>query len=515
MLRFNRAKIVATLGPASRSPEMIRRLIAEGVDVFRLNFSHGNHADHRENYQQIRQIADSLGATIAVLQDLQGPKIRIGKIEGVAHLQSGQPFTLTRRDLFGNHEIASITYKALVDDVQPGLNLLLDDGNIRLCVTGVSGDDIHTTVEVGGPLSSNKGINVPGADLSTPALTEKDIDDLRFGAELGVDWVALSFVRTRADLQQAREELQKANSSALLMAKIEKPSAVDRFDDLLDEADGIMVARGDLGVEMPAEDVPVAQKRIINKCVRAGKPVITATQMLESMITKPRPTRAEASDVANAIFDGTDAVMLSGETASGQYPLEAVAIMRKVAERVAASPEFAERLRSMPPIPTGTTPDAIAIAVNETARAIRAKAVIAFTVGGTSAWRIARTRPMIPIVAVTPNPVVRNQLALASGVVSVIAEYPQSIDHMLDIAMKKVQNLGIAKSGDLVVIASGVPFASNSTPNVTALLRKRHNRGATMMISRPQSAPTTTSNPTQSEDDYTAGTNMLRVEVVP
>lgn len=290
-----RTKIVATLGPASRSPEMIRALIEAGVDVFRLNFSHGMPDDHRQSVQMIREASSALGRTVAILQDLQGPKIRCGRFrEGAVELQVGQKFTITAEPVEGDETRVSTTYRGLPNDVEPGQVLLLDDGNIRLRVDEVRLNDIHTTVLIGGRLSNNKGINIPGADLSIPALTDKDIDDITLGAELDVDWVAISFVRSRDDLLLARHYLSRHNSRARLMAKIEKPSAVARFDEILEEADGIMVARGDLGVEMPLEEVPAVQKRIILKAVQAGKAVITATQMLESMIKNPSPTRAEA-----------------------------------------------------------------------------------------------------------------------------------------------------------------------------------------------------------------------------
>ncbi len=299
--------------------------------------------------------------------------------------------------------------------MRPGQALLLDDGRVRLRVERVVGDEIHTLVEVGGVLSDHKGINVPGADLSIPALSEKDIQDLALGAEMGVDWVAVSFVRTRDDLLLARHYLSRYGSRARLMAKIEKPSAVARFEEILEEADGIMVARGDLGVEMPLEEVPIVQKRLILRAIAAGKPVITATQMLESMVQNPSPTRAEASDVANAIFDGTDAVMLSAETAAGAYPVEAVAMMARIAKAVEASPEFLQKLNVLRPAPTPTTQDAIAQAADDIVEAVGARAIVVFTATGGSARRIARTRPQVPILALTPSPEVERQLALVWG----------------------------------------------------------------------------------------------------
>ncbi|MER3451930.1 MAG: pyruvate kinase, partial [Thermus sp.] len=312
MLHFKRTKIVATLGPKSSTKETLLALVEAGANVFRLNFSHGTPEDHRTRVRLVREVAEETGKTLAILQDLQGPKIRIGRFRsGKVVLEPGQPFVLTRERVEGDETWVSVSYEGLPEDVEPGQVLLLDDGKIRLRVEKVEGDEIHTRVEVGGVLSDQKGINIPGADLSIPALSDKDIEDLALGAELSVDWVAVSFVRSRDDLLLARHYLARFGSRARLMAKVEKPSAVLRFEEILEEADGVMVARGDLGVEMPIEEVPIVQKRIILRAIAAGKPVVTATQMLESMVQNPFPTRAEASDVANAIFDGSDAVMLS------------------------------------------------------------------------------------------------------------------------------------------------------------------------------------------------------------
>ncbi|RDI95247.1 pyruvate kinase [Meiothermus sp. QL-1] len=467
-----RTKIVATLGPASRSPEMIRALIEAGVDVFRLNFSHGSPEDHRQSVQMVRAASAELGRTVAILQDLQGPKIRCGRFrEGAVELRAGQKFIITAEPVEGDETRVSTTYRGLPDDVQPGQVLLLDDGNIRLRVDEVRQRDIHTTVLVGGRLSNNKGINIPGADLSIPALTDKDIDDIALGAELEVDWVAISFVRSRDDLLLARHYLTRYNSRARLMAKIEKPSAVARFDEILEEADGIMVARGDLGVEMPLEEVPAVQKRIILKAVQAGKAVITATQMLESMVKNPTPTRAEASDVANAIFDGTDAIMLSAETATGQYPVEAVSFMTRVARTIEATQEYYDRLNALRPPPTRTVQDAIARAVDDVVESTGAKAVVVFTATGGAARRVARTRPPVPILALTPNPHVRNQLALVSDVLPLLAPDPKDTDDMVQIAVEKAKETGLVGPGEYVVIAAGVPFGVRGTTNMIRVER--------------------------------------------
>ncbi|WP_019550763.1 pyruvate kinase [Thermus scotoductus] len=472
MRPFKRTKIVATLGPASDSKEAIRALAEAGADVFRLNFSHGTHEEHRRRAAWVREVGKELGKTLAILQDLQGPKIRIGRFkEGRVELKAGQPFILTRAPVEGDETRVSITYKGLPEDVAPGQVLLLDDGRLRLRVERIQGDEIHTVVELGGILSDSKGINVPGSDLSIPALSEKDIQDLALGAELGVDWVAVSFVRTRDDLLLARHYLARHGSRARLMAKIEKPSAVHRFEEILEEADGIMVARGDLGVEMPLEEVPIMQKRLILKAIAAGKPVITATQMLESMVQNPSPTRAEASDVANAIFDGTDAVMLSAETAAGAYPVEAVATMARIARVVESSPEFLQKLNVLRPAPTPTIQDAIAQAADDIVEAVDAKAIVVFTATGSSARRIARTRPKVPILALTPNPEVERQLALVWGVLPHLAPDPQDTDDMVRIALEKAKACGLAQVGERVVIAAGVPFGVQGTTNLIRVER--------------------------------------------
>ncbi|MGQ9692466.1 MAG: pyruvate kinase, partial [Thermaceae bacterium] len=472
MMRFKRTKIVATLGPKSSNKELIRALAEAGVDVFRLNFSHGTQEEHRERARLVREVGQELGKTLAILQDLQGPKIRTGRFRtGQVRLEPGQTFTLTTEPVEGDETRVFVSYEGLPEDVGAGQILLLDDGRIQLRVEKVEGSEVHTRVEVGGVLSNHKGVNIPGADLSVPALSEKDVDDLALGAELGVDWVAVSFVRSRDDLLLARHYLARFGSRARLMAKVEKPSAVARFDEILEEADGIMVARGDLGVEMPLEEVPIIQKRLILKAIAAGKPVVTATQMLESMVQNPFPTRAEASDVANAIFDGTDAVMLSAETATGSYPVEAVVMMRRIAEAVEGSPEFFHRLSVLRPAPTPTTQDAIAQAASEIVEAVDAKAIVVFTATGSSARRIARTRPRVPVLALTPDPDVRHQLALVWGVYPHLARDPVDTDDMVRIALQEVKALGLAKVGDRVVIAAGVPFGVRGTTNLLRVER--------------------------------------------
>ncbi len=463
-----RTKIVATLGPASSNPEMIGKLMDAGLNVARLNFSHlKDPSEMQARVDAIRQLSAEKGISVAILQDLQGPKIRAERFEnGQVELIPGRKFIITADDVMGTAERVSTTYKALPKDLEPGMDLLLDDGNLRLIVDSIQGNDIHTTVVIGGILKDKKGINVPGANLSTPAVTEKDIEDIALGVQFGVDWVAMSFVRDRDDILLAKKYLQEAGSNAKLMAKIEKPSAVEpqTFAEILEVVDGIMVARGDLGVELEPERVPMIQKRLIAMSRAAGKPVITATQMLESMIDNPRPTRAEASDVANAILDGTDAVMLSAESASGKYPIEAVSMM----DRIALNTESSEAYKTSI---TGhltaleTTQDAVALAACEMADTIRAAAIVCFTATGSSLWRVSRNRPNSPILALTTSEKVRDQMMLSSNVTARQVPEIENTDHAVELAAKEALASGIAKKGDRIVVVAGTPFARAGTTN--------------------------------------------------
>ncbi|ADV65668.1 pyruvate kinase [Deinococcus maricopensis] len=473
MKHFDRAtKIVATIGPASRNPETLERMIDAGLNVVRMNFSHGDQEDHRQTYDMVRALAKKKGVSIGILQDLQGPKIRVGRFkDGPVTLSAGQPFIITMDDVEGTAERVSSTYKGLALDVRPGMALLLDDGNMALEVTKVQGHDVHTVVTVGGVLKNNKGINVPEADLTVPALSDKDVEDLTFGAELGVDWVALSFVRSRDDLLLARHYLARAGSRAKLMAKIEKPQAVERFDDILKECDGVMVARGDLGVEMRPEQVPIIQKRLIRACREAGKPVITATQMLESMINLPRPTRAEASDVANAIFDGTDAVMLSAESAAGLYPVEAVSMMDHIAREAEASAEY--KIMQAQEIDTTLAQDAIAQAACNIGERMDLAAIVTFTKTGGAATRVAKNRPKLPILALTPNEQTRSQLALSWGIVPILSEDPHDTDDMVRIANNTLRDSRLAAVGERYVITAGVPFGVAGSTNMLRVEKLR------------------------------------------
>jgi pyruvate kinase len=470
-----RTKIVATLGPATSSRETIAELLDAGVDVFRLNFSHGDRETHQRNVAIIRELADEAGRAVGILQDLQGPKIRTATFaDGSAELETGQTFDLTCDDAGpGDASRVGVTYPGLCRDVTAGDVLLLDDGRLSLEVTSVEGTTIHTRVTLGGTLSNNKGINIPGADLSVPALTDKDVDDLLFGAELDVDWVAMSFVRSRDDLLLARHYLTRAGSQAKLMAKIEKPGAVERFLEILREVDGVMVARGDLGVELAPERVPLIQKRLIRQCMEAGKPVITATQMLESMIDAPTPTRAEASDVANAIYDGTDAIMLSGETAVGAYPVDAVRMMDRIARTVESDEGYRRGMREHVPTPDDTTADAVSFGAVQMAYSLSADLIVTFTSSGSTALRVSRNRPGAPILAITPTLRAYRQLAVAWGVVSNNSDDIRSTDEMVEVASRAIRETGLVEPGGRFVITAGVPFGMRGSTNLIRVERYR------------------------------------------
>ncbi len=474
-LEVRSTKIVATLGPASNSPETIAKLVDAGVNVFRLNFSHGSRDTHRGNVEKIRAISEEVGRPIGILQDLQGPKIRIATFaDDAIELREGSAFALTcDDDSPGTQERVGVTYANLCNDVDVGDALLLDDGRLALEVTEIDGSTIHTTVTLGGKLSNNKGINIPGADLSIPALTDKDVQDLQFGAELDVDWVAMSFVRSRDDLLLARHYMARSGSQAKLMAKIEKPSAVTRFQEILKEVDGVMVARGDLGVEMPPEKVPQIQKSLIQSCMEAGKPVITATQMLESMIHNPTPTRAEASDVANAIYDGTDAVMLSAETAVGDYPIEAVRMMDRIARTVESDERYQSDMRSHVPAPDETTADAVSMGAVQMAHTLHADLIVTFTSSGSTALRVSRNRPAAPVLAITPSIRAFRQLAVAWGVEAHRSDEISSTDEMVTVATKAIHATKLARPGGRFVITAGVPFGMRGTTNLIRVERIR------------------------------------------
>jgi pyruvate kinase len=468
---MRRTKIVATLGPASSGPEVLARLIQSGMDVARLNFSHGGHEEHRERVRQVRETSERLGVSVACLQDLSGPKIRTGRLgqgEGVL-LTEGEGFTLTTESVVGTAERVSTTYQWLPRDVRRGHRILLDDGLIELEVSAVEGNEVRTRVVNGGLLKSNKGINLPGVPLSTPALTEKDREDLAFGLSLDVDYVALSFVRRREDVMELRELLSAQGRPDLpVIAKIEKPEAVDNLASILAVADGVMVARGDLGVEVPTEHVPTLQKEIIRQANQAGRVVITATQMLESMVEHPRPTRAEASDVANAILDGTDAVMLSAETATGAYPVEAVATMGRIAgftERQLFRPGGARQRRRSDLAAAGgsTVARAVAMASCGAAEQLDARCIVAFTESGATARLVSHFRPAVPVIAFTPSERVRRQLALAWGVKPLHSPHYETTDEMLSAGLSNLEASGLVSAGDTVILVCGTTALSGAT----------------------------------------------------
>ncbi|MQA97877.1 MAG: pyruvate kinase [Streptosporangiales bacterium] len=461
-----RAKIVCTLGPATSSPERIRALVEAGLDVARFNLSHGSYEQHEEVYRHVREAADATGRSVGVLADLQGPKIRLGRFPGgPVRLSAGEEFTVTVEDVPGDRQRASTTYKGLPGDVRPGDKVLVDDGRVVLECTSVRGDEVHTRVQVGGMVSDNKGLNLPGVSVSVPALTEKDKADLRWALDLRADMIALSFVRSPADADEVKAIMDEAGVHVPVIAKIEKPQAVERLYDVIDAFDGIMVARGDLGVELPLERVPMVQKRAIERCREKARPVIVATQMLESMISSPRPTRAEASDVANAIFDGTDAVMLSGETSVGQYPCEAVETMARIV--AAAEHDSLQATPVLTRVPE-TTGGAIARSAAEVGAIIGAKALVAFTMTGETARRLARYRSSIPLLAFTSRPSTRSQLSLTWGVETFLVPHVNHTDEMVRQVEGSLLDLGRGQKGDLVVIVSGSP---PGTPGGTNMLR--------------------------------------------
>jgi pyruvate kinase len=472
---MRRTKIVCTIGPASREPEMLRQLVQAGMDVARLNFSHGDHAEHAENIERIRSVAQELDCPVAILADFQGPKLRVGPMaETGVKLACGNEVTLTTDNVIGRDLAAlPVQYDGLPGLVAPGDRILIDDGLLELHVLSTTRTEIRCRVIVGGVLKSNKGINLPGASLDIPAITNKDRDDLAFALRCGVDWIALSFVRTAGEVMALKElirYLSPKHTRMPVMAKIEKPAALDNIDAIIEAADAIMVARGDLGIEVPAEEVPIAQKRIIRACNRAGVPVVTATQMLDSMIRNPRPTRAEASDVANAILDGTDAIMLSGETSIGAYPLEAVRTMVRIAVETEkhSVEEFA---LPVAPIEHGmelSVADAVSRAARDTARDLDAAAIVTPTVSGYTARLMSCHRPHSPIIAVTPSAVVQRQLVLYWGVIPLLAPRTDNSDEMIAQAVRAAQEHGLVQEGDTLVVTAG---AAGSVPGTTNLMR--------------------------------------------
>ncbi len=467
MRRNRAAKIVSTLGPSSTSREQISALFEAGADVFRLNFSHGSHQEHADRYQAIREIEREFGRPIGVMMDLQGPKIRVDYFQnGKIDLPDGVSFTLDRNAVdAGTESRVSISNPEIYKVLEPGTHLLLDDGKIRLLVEEASAEEVRTTVEVGGVLSDHKGLNIPDVILPMSALTDKDRADLRFGLDLGVDWVALSFLQRPEDISEARRLIA---GRAGILCKMEKPKAIEHLEQMVQLSDAVMVARGDLGVEAPPEDVPGLQKRIIQTARTEGKPVIVATQMLESMINAPTPTRAEASDVATAIFDGADAVMLSAETAAGDYPVEAVSIMDRIINKVEQDPNYNLLLNTDRRHQSGTDADAITAAARQVAQTIGAAAIVTFTTTGSTTIRASQVRPLVPIMGLTPKLETARRLVLAWGVHPVhthdVSDFTDLVNHSIDIATREE----FASSGQRLVVTAGVPFG---TPGATNVLR--------------------------------------------
>ena len=466
MRRLRQAKIVATLGPASKTPEMIRSLFEAGADVFRLNFSHGSHADHAQRVAAIRALEREAGRPIGILTDLQGPKLRVGSMQGYAvELLQGATTRLDLDKAPGNADRIPLPHPEIFAAISKGTDVLLDDGKLRLRVTEAGDDFAVAEVITGGTLTNNKGVNVPNAMLPISALTPKDRVDLNFALEQGVDYIGLSFVQRPEDIAEARRLIA---GRAAIMSKLEKPAAIDHLDEIVSQSDAVMVARGDLGVELPPEDVPSIQKQIIRACREQGKPVVVATQMLESMISAPAPTRAESSDVATAIFDGADAVMLSAETAAGQYPLEAVAMMNRIILRVEQDPIFWAQLETSHQDPEATAPDAITAAARQVAHTISAAAIVTYTTSGSTALRAARERPGVPILCLTEKPAAARRLAVAWGVQCVLTEDVQDFNDMVDKACAIAVQYDFARTAKSLVITAGVPFG---TPGATNVLR--------------------------------------------
>jgi pyruvate kinase len=463
-----RTKIVCTIGPATATPDRIRELVQAGMDVARLNFSHGNRDDHKRVYEMVRQAADAEGHAVGIMGDLQGPKIRLGRFAtGPVEWQTGEEVRITVEDIAGTHDRVSTTYKGLASDARPDDRLLVDDGKVGLRVTGVEGLDVICRVTEGGPVSDNKGISLPGMNVSVPALTDKDCSDLEFALDLGVDSIALSFVRSPADIDIAHKIMDSRGMRLPIMAKLEKPEAVDNLEAIVLAFDAVMVARGDLGVELPLEHVPLVQKRAIQIARENAKPVIVATQMLESMITNSRPTRAEASDVANAVLDGADCVMLSGETSVGRYPIKSVRTMAQIVEAVEDGPVNVPPLNHVPRTKRGV----LSYAARDIGERLSARALVAFTQSGDTVRRLARLHTRLPLLAFTPTPAVRSQLAMSWGVETFLVDSVDSTDAMVrqvDHAMLSIERF---HPGDLVVIVAGSPPNTVGSTNLIRVHR--------------------------------------------
>ena len=467
--RLRKVRVLATLGPASSTPEMIEKLFLAGADAFRINMSHGDQESKIPLIEAIRKLEKRTGRPSTILADLQGPKLRIGKFaDGKVVLKTGATFRLDRDPTPGDETRVELPHREIFIAIEEGARLLLDDGKLVLRVTDNGDDWIETKVVVGGALSNNKGLNVPDVVVPMAALTDKDRRDLTFALDHNVDWIALSFVQRPEDLAEARLLIQ---GRAALLAKIEKPSAIDRLEEIIEQCDGVMVARGDLGVELPPESVPPLQKRIVEVSRRLGRPVVVATQMLESMITSPSPTRAEVSDVATAVYDGADAIMLSAESAAGAWPIESVAMMNSIAEAVERDPMHGDRVHFTITRPDPTTADALAEAATTIAQTAGACAIICFTTSGSTARRIARERPAVPILVLTPNQATARRMGLLWGTHAVLTRDVVSFEEMVAKAKRMALRHHIAKAGDRVIVMAGVPFGTPGSTNVLHVVR--------------------------------------------
>ena len=463
---MRKTKIICTIGPASQSEEKLRELMLAGMNVARFNFSHGDHEEQHGKYDRMRKVSKELNLPIAALLDTKGPEIRLRDFEGgKVMLEAGQKFTLTTKEIMGTNEIASITYKELIHDISAGTTILIDDGLIEMTVEEITDTDIICNVVNGGPVSNHKGVNVPGAELSMPYISESDKNDILFGVELGFDIIAASFVRNKEDVLEVRKILDERNSKMMIISKIENMQGIKNLDEIIEVSDGIMVARGDMGVEVPLEEVPVLQKQIIKKAVAKGKQVITATQMLESMMHNPRPTRAETTDIANAIYDGTTAIMLSGESAQGQYPVEAVPTMARIAERTEEDIDFAGRLKKREVPGDGNITTAISHATCTLAADLDVKAIICVTMSGFTASMISRFKPSCPIIGCTVKRLVWRQLNLQWGVMPLLIQEENTAEDLFHAAIDAAVDAGYIVKGDKIIITAGMPLGISGKTN--------------------------------------------------
>ena len=464
---MRRTKIVCTIGPASESEEMLGELMKAGMNVARFNFSHGTHEEHKAKFGRVLKVSGELGMSIATMLDTKGPEIRLRNFEnGKVQLIPGQMFTLTTEDILGNEKRASITYKNLKNDVKQGTKVLIDDGKIEMEVSKIVGEEILCTVKNGGVVSNHKGINVPGARLSMPYISDVDREDILFGIQMGFDFIAASFVRTKEDILDIKQILDENKSPMKIIAKIESVQGLQNLEEILSVSDGIMVARGDMGVELPLEEVPVIQKRMIKMAVAEGKHVITATQMLESMIQNPRPTRAETNDVANAIYDGTTAIMLSGESAAGKYPVEAVRTMARIAERTEQAIDYNGRMRRYSPQNQEDVTTAISYATCTTAMHLNAEAIITVTMSGFTAEKVSRYKPGCPIIGCSVNPRVCRQMALLWGVTPVLMSKEEKTGELFETAKYLAKKQQLIHNGDTIVLTAGIPLGISGRTNM-------------------------------------------------